>query len=112
MTSMWRFVLFPLERRPIMNNSIARRRPKVTKAIREAYAKRDKRLDRADPEAPVLPPEMWDNAIVGKYFRPRKTAISLRIDNDVLAWLKSQGEGQLIRINTILRERMEQERRG
>lgn len=50
---------------------------------------------------------------MGKYYRPMKTPVSLRIDNDVLAWLKSQGEGHLTRINEILRERMLQEtRRG
>ena len=94
------------------SNSTARPRLKVTKDVREAYAKRNKRLDNADPDAPVLPPELWDNAVIGKYFRPRKTPISLRVDNDVLAWLKSQGEGHLVRINAILRERMERERRG
>jgi uncharacterized protein (DUF4415 family) len=35
----------------------------------------------------------------------------VRIDNDVLAWLRSKGEGHLSRINAILRERMEAERR-
>jgi uncharacterized protein (DUF4415 family) len=72
---------------------------------------RDKSRDRADRDAPVLPPEMWDGAIIGKYYRPMKTQISFRVDNDVLDWLKSKGEGHLTRINTILRERMEAERR-
>src|ERR1035437_8694205 len=62
-----------------------------------------------DPDAPVLPPDMWQNAAIGKYYRPLKTPISLRIDNDVLAWLRSKGEGHISRINGILRERMEQE---
>jgi uncharacterized protein (DUF4415 family) len=34
----------------------------------------------------------------------------MRIDDDVLAWLRESGEGHLIRINAILRERMEQGR--
>jgi uncharacterized protein (DUF4415 family) len=59
-----------------------------------------------------MPPEFWANATVGKYYRPLKTQISLRIDNEVLDWLKSQGEGHLTRINEILRERMSQDRRG
>ncbi len=74
---------------------------------RELYAKRDKSQDLADPDAPVLPPEMWEGALTGgNFYRPLKTAVSLRIDNDVLAWLKSFGEGHLTRINAILRERM------
>ena len=34
---------------------------------------------------------------------PPKTAISLRLDADVLAWLKAQGQGYQTRINAILR---------
>jgi uncharacterized protein (DUF4415 family) len=58
-----------------------------------------------------MAPEFWANATVGKYYRPIKTQISLRIDNEVLDWLKSKGDGHLIRINEILRERMAAERR-
>lgn len=47
---------------------------------------------------------------IGKYCRPLKTQISLRIDNEVLDWLKSKGRGHLSRINEILRARMSQER--
>ncbi len=82
------------------------RRLRITDDIREAYAHRNKSLDQADPDNPVLPPEMWENAIIGKYYRPKKTPITLRIDNDVLAWLKSKGEGHLTRINEILRHQM------
>jgi len=39
-------------------------------------------------------------------YRARKTAITARIDRDVLAWLKSQGRGYQTRINAILREAM------
>jgi uncharacterized protein (DUF4415 family) len=72
------------------------------------YKKRGQSLDK-DPDAPVLPPEMWRNAAIGKYYRPLKTPVSVRIDNDVLAWLRSKGEGHISRINGILRERMEKE---
>jgi uncharacterized protein (DUF4415 family) len=88
------------------NSTQPARRLKITDEIREAYAKRDKSLDNADPDAPVLSPEMWENAVIGKFYRPLKTAVSVRIDNDVLAWLKSKGEGHISRINEILRERM------
>ena len=63
------------------------------------------------PAAPTLPVEAWDNASIGKYYRPLKTQISFRIDNEVLDWLKSKGEGHLTRINEILRERMITEQR-
>jgi uncharacterized protein (DUF4415 family) len=57
-----------------------------------------------------MPPSYWAGAAIGKYYRPLKTQISLRIDNEVLDWLKSKGEGHLSRINEILRERMAAER--
>ena len=58
-----------------------------------------------------MPPDYWSKAVIGKYYRPLKTQISLRIDNEVLDWLKSKGDGHLSRINKILRERMTQDRR-
>ena len=79
---------------------------KITDEIREAYAKRDKSLDK-DPETRPLPPERWAQAMRrDEFFRPIKKQTTVRIDADVLAWLKSQGEGHLTRINEILRERM------
>jgi hypothetical protein len=40
-------------------------------------------------EAPELDAEGWRNAIPGKFFRPLKTQITIRVDKDVLHWLKS-----------------------
>jgi len=48
----------------------------------------------------------WDGAIVGKFYRPIKKPLTLRVDADVLAWLKSQGKGYQTRINEILRSAM------
>jgi uncharacterized protein (DUF4415 family) len=70
------------------------------------YDRRDKSRDQLDPASPVKPPEFWQGASVGKYYRPRKTLISLRVDDEISDWLKSKGGGHLTRINEILRERM------
>jgi len=43
---------------------------------------------------------------VGKFYRPIKEAVTLRLDADVLAWLKSGGPGYQTRINAVLREAM------
>jgi uncharacterized protein (DUF4415 family) len=85
------------------------RQLKISQATKQAYRKRDRAWDN-DAEAPQLPPGYWAGASIGKYYRPLKTQISLRIDNEVLDWLKSKGEGHLSRINEILRERMAKER--
>jgi uncharacterized protein (DUF4415 family) len=66
-------------------------------------------LDRA--EVPQLPPGQWAKGAIGKFYRPVKSQISFRVDNDVLAWLKAKGSGHLSRINAILRERMDAEQR-
>jgi uncharacterized protein (DUF4415 family) len=95
-------------KRAYTKTNSAGNRLKIGEETRRQYARRDRKLDR-DPDAPVLPPEMWQNAAIGKYYRPLKTPVSLRIDNDVLALLKSKGEGRISRINAILRERMQQE---
>lgn len=49
----------------------------------------------------------WRSAVVGKFYRPIKTPVTIRVDADVLAWLKRQGRGYQTRINQLLREAME-----
>ena len=85
------------------------KRISISKVTKQVYTARDRSLD-SDPDAPQMPPEYWSHAVIGKYYRPLKTQISFRIDNEVLDWLKSKGEGHLSRINEILRERMTKER--
>jgi uncharacterized protein (DUF4415 family) len=67
---------------------------------------------RGEPDTVDIPPapdENWATAVRGKFYRPRKEAISLRLDMDVLDWLRRQGPGYQTTINRILRERMEAE---
>ena len=45
------------------------KRLKISDATKEAYGKLDRRLD-SDPDAPLLPPEYWSSAVIGKYYRP------------------------------------------
>jgi uncharacterized protein (DUF4415 family) len=83
---------------------------RITRDTHKAYEERDRRLDN-DPDAPALPPERWANAMRrDEFFRPVKKLTTVRIDADVLDWLRSKGEGHLTRINEILRERMAAER--
>jgi len=67
----------------------------------------ESRIDLSDiPEIKNLPPD----AVVGKFYRPKKTSVTIRLDADVLAWLKAAGEGYQTRVNTYLRTLMR--RRG
>lgn len=49
----------------------------------------------------------WSKAVVGKFYRPIKKSLTIRVDADVLAWLKAQGPGYQTRINALLRRSME-----
>jgi len=51
----------------------------------------------------------WRRAVVGKFYRPIKKALTIRLDADVLAWLKSQGKGYQTRLNGLLRAAMEKQ---
>lgn len=75
------------------------------KAELAALAERaDKDIDYSD--VPPLTAEFWKNAERGKFYKPTKTSTTIRIDSDVLAWLRSQGKGYQSRINAILRREM------
>ena len=60
-------------------------------------------------DIPELPPGAWKDAVRGRFYRPVKQAVSMRLDADVIAWLKKQGKGYQTRANSILRERMLEE---
>ena len=65
--------------------------------------KRDEDIDTSDiPEV-----KDWSGAVIGKFYRPVKEAVSIRLDADVLAWFKGQGSGYQTRINEVLRKAME-----
>lgn len=64
----------------------------------------DEAIDYSD--IPPLTDAFWDNAVRGRFYRPTKTSTTVRIDSDVLAWLRSQGRGYQTRINAILRREM------
>jgi uncharacterized protein (DUF4415 family) len=56
------------------------------------------------PELADLPEDFWDDAQV---VDPQpKVAISVRIDQDVLAWFRSRGDGYQTRMNAVLRSYM------
>ena len=57
-------------------------------------------------DMPPLTAEFWKNAATNPFYKPVKVHASVRIDSDVMAWLKSQGKGYQTRMNAILREAM------
>jgi uncharacterized protein (DUF4415 family) len=64
----------------------------------------DSEIDTSD--IPELPAAAWKNAVRGRFYRPIKQAVSLRLDADIVAWLKQSGPGYQTRANQILRHHM------
>lgn len=62
----------------------------------------DRPVDLGDPDAPQI--EEWMVRERGKFYRPLKQQITLRLDKDVVAWFKGRGDKYQTRINDALRE--------
>ena len=83
---------------------------KITDEMREAYKNRDTSRDNDPDYHKPLPPDQWANAMRREeYWRPVKKQTTVRIDADILEWLKGKGKGHLTRINDILRNSMTEE---
>ena len=61
-----------------------------------------------------ITPEQFAQAVVrhGLNPTPQKEQITIRIDSDVLAWIRSQGKGYQTRINDLLRAYMKAYEQG
>ena len=83
-------------------------RKAIRAAARAQQTGRDKDIDFSD--IPRLSEEQLSHLV--RLRRPRrKVAVSVRLDPEVLEWLRSKGDGHLTRINDILSNLMEQEGR-
>jgi uncharacterized protein (DUF4415 family) len=75
--------------------------------LRRIAQRPESEIDFSDiPEIRELP----SDAVIGKFYRPKKQSVTLRLDADVLTWLKSSGDGYQTRVNLYLRELMSKRR--
>lgn len=73
--------------------------PELLAELAEVEAMTDDEIDTLD-----IPERLdWSNAEVGKFYRPVKTQISLRVDADILDWFKSKGKQYTPMMNQALR---------
>jgi uncharacterized protein (DUF4415 family) len=70
--------------------------------IRAVAAKSDEDIDFSEAP-PVLD---WSRAEVGRFYRPIKKPVTMRLDSDVVKWLKSDGRGYQTKANWLLRSAM------
>ena len=76
--------------------------PEIAANLAEIAAMRDEDIDLSDM------PEItdWSNAVRGKFYRPVKQQLTLRLDADVVHWFKTHAEGERgyqTKINAALR---------
>lgn len=64
----------------------------------------DSEIDFSD--IPQLTDKFWENAVRNPFYRPVKQQLTVRLDADVVAWLRMQGKGYQTRLNSVLREVM------
>ena len=76
----------------------------VRKELMALAAKPEGEIDFSD--IPATTEDDWKGAERGKFYRPVKRQLTVRIDADIVEWLKSQGQGYQTRMNAILRREM------
>jgi uncharacterized protein (DUF4415 family) len=76
----------------------------IRKELATLAAKPESEINFSD--IPATSSKDWKGATRGKFYRPIKQQLTVRVDADVLAWLKSQGRGYQGRLNSILRNAM------
>ena len=76
----------------------------VRKELAGLIAKAEHEIDLSD--LPATSAKEWQGAARGQFYRPTKQQLTVRIDSDVLAWLKAEGKGYQSRLNEILRAAM------
>jgi uncharacterized protein (DUF4415 family) len=74
---------------------------------------------RAAAEEPVdtsdvapLDEAFWSAAVRNPFYRPVKRQVTVRLDADVLAWLRSGGRGYQTKLNQVLRQAMLKDAKG
>jgi uncharacterized protein (DUF4415 family) len=88
---------------------------KLTEVRKQELTKLAKRPDSEIDfsDIPELTEKFWKNAIPNPFYKPVKKQVTLRIDADILAWLRQQGaEGYQSRLNALLRQVMLEDLRG
>ena len=57
-------------------------------------------------DIPELTERFWQNAVRNPFYRPLKQQLTMRLDADVIAWLRQKGKGYQTRANLLLRGAM------
>ena len=80
--------------------------PELTAQLQAVARLRENQIDTSDPDAPEV--LNWAGAVRGRFYRPVKRQLTLRVDEDIIAFFKeATGErGYQTAMNRALREAM------
>jgi uncharacterized protein (DUF4415 family) len=78
--------------------------PAMKRHLKELASRPDSEIDFSD--IPELTDNFWKNAIPSPFYRPVKKQVTVRLDSDVIAWLRRKGAGYQTRMNALLRSAM------
>ena len=84
--------------------------PARKRKLAEIAQRPDSEIDLSD--IPPLDESFWKNAVQNPFYRPVKQQLTVRLDADVVAWLRHHGKGYQTRLNRVLREAMLEELKG
>jgi uncharacterized protein (DUF4415 family) len=89
-----------VRRKPTDNPMTPARKRKLAKLA----SRPDSEIDFS--EIPPLKDSFWKNAVRNPFYRPVKQQLTVRLDADVVAWLRRNGRGYQTRLNQVLRRAM------
>ncbi len=78
--------------------------------VKELSALKNRKIDLSDEDSPEI--TNWDEAVVGKFYRPIKKQVTVRLDADVLDWFKNSADKYQSLINAACRDYMNSHRQG
>ena len=78
--------------------------PELLAELQAAAERPEEEIDTSDPDAPEVVD--WSGAVRGKFYKSRKRLVSVRYDEDVLAYFEAMGPGYQTRMNRVLRASM------
>ena len=90
-----------LVRKTLTGSSLSESRVRNLSAM---AARPDAEIDISD--IPPLTEKFWANTVRNPYCRPVQQQLTVRLDSDVVAWLRENGKGYQTRMNQVLREAM------
>jgi uncharacterized protein (DUF4415 family) len=87
----------------IVRRAISDYKPSAREIRRVAAlaARPDREIDLSD-----IPELDWQHPFPNPFYRPVKKQLTVRLDADVIAWLRKQGKGYQTRMNALLRDAM------